>query len=193
MDELYQFYSQRLHCTSKFVGKDKGNIEARSYVRNRVVENSTGKCFEAKVVGFCFSKNAVAADFQLDPNNKANHVLWTNDLEETRQREIFSEEYFKSLGVKKCKELLKRLHFAYRAHLTCGLAKDQSPVQSGIDLSNCKLRMLNSPDSGLKVTSDHIESIHYLKDTYCYARLKEPRVIKTIFASEYWDYDIWIN
>ena len=112
--------------------------------------------------------------------------LWNNDLSDEELSEMLKSDFFFNLTNKKKKELIGKLNFADRAHITLGLCREEKAMQSGVDMMNLKLRlklyeMLGKSD--VKCETEAFE-FYYLDNCYCFAKLREPIVVSGIFSFE---------
>lgn len=98
---------------------------------------------------------------------------------------MLNETYFKK-SLKKKKDLLEKIEFADKAHITIGLAESVQAAQSGHDSFNLKLRLkLNDllKRDLVKYDTEECQFI-YLGDCYCFAKLKRSIFVPAIFSSD---------
>ena len=130
--------------------------------------------------------NYLAACVSFDNDELFFKELWSNDFSDEELTDLLSADSFFNLSNKKKKELIQRLNFADKAHITIGLAGQEKAMQSGLDMINLKMRyrlneMLHK--EAVKHETDEFE-FTYLNNCYCLAKLKEPFLVSGIFSFE---------
>jgi hypothetical protein len=53
------YQTKSLHCTTKYIGKNKKTEEIQNYVKNPLLALSIGKFFRIKIIGFSYSESTI--------------------------------------------------------------------------------------------------------------------------------------
>lgn len=135
-----------------------------------------------------FFLHLLAACVMLDEGCEETLIknLWGNDFSEEELNDLISSDsYFDQANNKRKKELIKKLAFAEKAHITIGLADQEKAAQSGYDIMNLKLRLkLNEILAKSLTKYEHTEfEFFYVNNCYSYAKLKEPLLLSGIFTA----------
>ena len=180
VQNIFKPKSNSLHCTAKFCGKSSSQESIKKYVENSEVSFNNGKHFRLQIIAFTITHQTIGAHVYLK-DNKEMLDLWDNDLNEDQLSELSND-----VLPKKLKKLALNLEPSSRAHITIGLANGVSAVQTGYDLVSI-LAMLKSDDSLAKknvIDTEDYELV-YLENARCYAKLKEPINIDSIFSLDF--------